>query len=50
MIDDGRNYFRVGSMKAGGALAKDGRVKPGDKLVWVDGQKFFIDRVQANSV
>ena len=37
MIDDGRNYFRVGSMKAGGALAKDGRVKPGDKLVWVDG-------------
>jgi hypothetical protein len=37
LCDDGRNYFRVGSMKAGGALAKDGRVKPGDKLVWVDG-------------
>jgi len=35
--DPGSNYFHVGSMKAGGALAKDGQVKPGDKLVRVDG-------------
>jgi hypothetical protein len=35
--DPGSNYFRVGSMKAGGALAKDGRMEPGDKLVRVDG-------------
>jgi len=37
--DPGSNcqYFHVGSMKAGGALAKDGQVKSGDKLVRVDG-------------
>ena len=35
--DPGSNYCHVSSMKDGGALANDGRVKPGDKLVRVDG-------------
>jgi hypothetical protein len=33
----GSDYCHVSSMKVGGALANDGRVKPGDKLVRVDG-------------
>ena len=35
--DPGSDYCHVSSMKDGGALANDGRVKPGDKLVRVDG-------------
>ncbi len=35
--DPGSNYCHVSSMKDGGALANDGRVKPGDKLMRVDG-------------
>jgi len=35
--DPGSGYCHVSSMKDGGALANDGRVKPGDKLVRVDG-------------
>ncbi len=35
--DPGNEYCHVSSMKDGGALANDGRVKPGDKLVRVDG-------------
>ena len=35
--DPGSDYCHVSSMKYGGALANDGRVKPGDKLVRVDG-------------
>ena len=35
--DPGSDYCHVRSMKDGGALANDGRVKPGDKLVRVDG-------------
>ena len=33
----GSDYCHVSSIKVGGALANDGRVKPGDKLVRVDG-------------
>ena len=35
--DPGSDYCHVSSMADGGALANDGRVKPGDKLVRVDG-------------
>jgi len=35
--DPGSDYCHVRSMKDDGALANDGRVKPGDKLVRVDG-------------
>ena len=35
--DPGSDYCHVSSMQDGGALANDGRVKPGDKLVRVDG-------------
>jgi len=35
--DPGSDYCHVSSMQDGGALANDGRVKRGDKLVRVDG-------------
>ena len=35
--DPGSDYCHVSCMQDGGALANDGRVKPGDKLVRVDG-------------
>ena len=37
--DPGSNYCHVSSMKDGGALANDGRVKPGGVLVFRQGAR-----------